>query len=324
MQSPRFYQELVEQRILALRLPETPGDLYDPIRYMLSLGGKRIRPVLLLMASEMFDGDVEQAMPAALGIEVFHNFTLLHDDIMDKAPLRRNKATVHERWNQDVAILSGDTMFVMACQLFLKTKADVLNPLLHRFFATATEVCEGQQLDMNFEKLSSVSIEEYIQMITLKTAVLLGHSLEAGAMIAGAEEVSVRNMYSFGQNLGIAFQLHDDVLDLYGDAQKFGKQVGGDILSGKKTFLMIKALEIADDGERKQLMRWLEDKNAHAETKVNAVKEIFEKLEIRTRAEEATEYFFNKALDAFDQIPVKAGRKEALLDIAGKLMVRES
>ena len=203
-----------------------------------------MRPVLLLMACELFDSACEKAIRPAMGIEVFHNFTLLHDDIMDKAPLRRNQPTVHHRWNSDIAILSGDTMFVKSYQLMMQTEDKYMREVLEIFNKTAIEVCEGQQLDMNFETLTNVSIADYLHMITLKTAVLLAGSLQIGAVIGGAKSADARHLYEFGKNIGIAFQLQDDILDVFGDAEKFGKQVGGDILSNKKTFLLLKPLKL--------------------------------------------------------------------------------
>jgi len=236
MHEPAFFQSIIEEEIKKISLGSSPRELYEPIRYMLALGGKRLRPSLLLMSTELFGGNTKDAISPALGIEVFHNFTLLHDDIMDKAPLRRSQETVHKKWNPDIAILSGDTMFVKSCELMMKVDDGILRKVMTLFYETATEVCEGQQLDMNFESRSSVTIDEYIHMISLKTAMLLGCSMKTGAWIANANEADANHLYDFGKNIGIAFQLHDDILDVYGDELKFGKQVGGDIIANKKLF----------------------------------------------------------------------------------------
>ena len=234
------FKQQVDAEIARFVLNTTPRDLYEPITYMLSLDAKRMRPVLLLCGCEMFDGDLHKAMKPALGFEVFHNFTLLHDDIMDNAPLRRSMQTVHEKWNVNVAILSGDTMFVKACQLVMQVDDAVVRPVMELFHQTAIEVCEGQQLDMDFEKIRDVSIAGYIHMITNKTAVLLGASLKTGALIAGASDDDANHVYEFGKNIGIAFQLKDDILDVFGDDKKFGKLKGGDIVANKKNFPALK------------------------------------------------------------------------------------
>ena len=231
-------QELIEKELQQIQFPDRPKNLYEPIRYMLAVGGKRARPVLVLMGCEVFNGNRTEAIPAALAIEVFHNFTLLHDDIMDNAPLRRSKPTVHNKWNNSIAILSGDAMFVKACELMMQVNDKQIRTVMDIFLRTSTEVCEGQQMDMSFEKEKNVSITDYLKMIELKTAVLLGCSLQIGAIIGGADEIQSKHLYEFGKNIGIAFQLQDDLLDVFGDAEKFGKQTGGDIISNKKTFLI--------------------------------------------------------------------------------------
>jgi geranylgeranyl diphosphate synthase type II len=314
MHEVKYLQQLVEDQLNAMELSNRPSELYDPIRYMLKLGGKRIRPVLLLMSHQLFREDFDTAMGPALGIEVFHNFTLLHDDIMDKAPLRRNQPTVHSKWNQDIAILSGDTMFVKACQLMMQTESEKMKLVL----------CEGQQLDMNFETQSSVSIEDYVEMITLKTAVLLGCSLKIGAITGGASLQDAERLYHFGKDLGIAFQLHDDVLDAYGDPLKFGKQVGGDIIANKKTFLLLNAMKLAKGETADELNHWLTVKEFDPAEKVNAVKNIFDRLGVKGLSEQALENYFQNALKALEEIPVEASRKSSLLSLAKGLMVRES
>lgn len=324
MHSPKFFQELIEEELKKIQYSDRPVELYDPIRYMMNLGGKRVRPVLLLMAHEMFGGNPFSVTSPALGIEMFHNFTLLHDDIMDKAPLRRSQPTVHVRWNPDIAILSGDTMFVQSCQLMMQVEEKHIKKVLERFHQTAIEVCEGQQLDMNFELRDNVSIGEYIGMITLKTAVLLGCSLEIGTLLAGIGKEEAALMSAFGKNLGVAFQIHDDILDVYGDASKFGKQVGGDILSNKKTFLLLTALAQATGELKDELNHWLHLKEYDPSEKVNAVKSIYSRLDIRAQSEAYMDKIFKSSLEAFDQIHLPATQKEPLRQLAEKLMVRES
>ena len=248
-----YLQNLISTEVNKMSYPEHPGQLYEPISYILSLGGKRMRPALLLMACELFGGDVNKAIPPALAIEVFHNFTLMHDDIMDKAPLRRGKTTVHEKWNQNVAILSGDVMLIEGYKLMMQVENHLLRQVLDIFNETAVGVCEGQQIDMEFETQQNVRIDEYINMIRLKTAVVLGGALKIGALIGSASQKDADLLSNFGIQLGIAFQLQDDILDVYGDPEKFGKQVGGDIISNKKTYLLIKALELAQGDEADEL-----------------------------------------------------------------------
>lgn len=324
MHSPRYFQDKVERAIAGLPMGSHPAELYEPIRYMLSLGGKRLRPALLLMANEAFGGREEDAMGPALGIEVFHNFTLLHDDIMDKAPLRRSRETVHARWNTDIAILSGDAMFVKACQLFCECPEHVLRPTLHDFHQTALEVCEGQQLDMNFEHQSLVRISDYLEMISLKTAVLIGSALRIGARIGGASEDDAQHLYEFGRSLGVAFQLHDDILDAYGDPEKFGKQVGGDIISNKKTYLLLTALDSADMHSLEELTAWIRKKDFNPAEKVYAIKAIFEQLGVREKAEAELARHFENALNELDSVPLAEDAKKPLRELAEHLMVRES
>jgi geranylgeranyl diphosphate synthase type II len=314
-------QSLIEEGLLSLQLPSSPANLYDPIRYMLSIGGKRMRPVLLLMGAEMFGVGNQQALAPALGIEVFHNFTLLHDDIMDKAPLRRGKATIHEKWSPDIAILSGDTMFVKSCQLMMQVPSSVMPAVMSLFFKTAMEVCEGQQLDMDFQSMPVVSIDQYLNMIRLKTAVLLGGSLGVGALIGNASADDVQHLYDFGVNLGVAFQLQDDILDVYGDAEKFGKQVGGDILANKKTFLLLTALELADGDAEIELKHWLAKDGG--DDKVIAVTGIFNRLGILQRAQQKMDDLYREAMQHLDAIPVPQERKSMLRDLAMMLMQRE-
>ncbi|HRH66671.1 MAG TPA: polyprenyl synthetase family protein [Bacteroidia bacterium] len=324
MHSPKFFQELIEEEIKKLSFSNTPTELYDPIRYMLTLGGKRVRPAVMLMANELFGGNPFAITKPAAGIEMFHNFTLLHDDIMDKAPLRRAQATVHTRWNPDIAILSGDTMFVKSCELMMHVEDQYLRRVMDLFHKTAVEVCEGQQLDMNFESRNDVSIPEYINMILLKTAVLLACSLEIGAILAGADARQSELIYDFGKNLGIAFQLHDDILDVYADSTKFGKQVGGDILANKKTFLLLTALAKTKGEQQAELKEWLSKKEYTASEKINAVKSIYESLHIREAAEEEMGKYFFAAMKSFDKIAADENHKKILRRWAEELMQRES
>src|ERR1700744_4593765 len=264
-------QQLISHAVDKVAFPLYPAALYEPISYILSIGGKRMRPALLLMACDLFDGDINLALPPALAIEVFHNFTLMHDDIMDKAPLRRGQTTVHERWNQNVAILSGDVMLIEGYKLMMQVPDHQLRQILDIFNNTAVAVCEGQQFDMEFEERQTIDIDQYIEMIRLKTAVVLGGALKIGALIGGAGLKDAELLCEFGEHLGVAFQLQDDILDVYGDPIKFGKQVGGDIISNKKTYLLIKALESATDHRAVELKKLLTDKHFDSAEKVRAV-----------------------------------------------------
>lgn len=316
-------QALINEAVDKLSFPETPADLYEPISYILALGGKRLRPALLLMACDLFGGDVEGAVQPALAIEVFHNFTLMHDDIMDKAPLRRGQTTVHEKWNANVAILSGDAMMVESNKLMMKVQDAILRRVMDVFNETATGVCEGQQIDMSFEKRHNVSIDDYLTMIRLKTAVLLGGTLKIGAIIGGATSADAQLLYNFGVNLGVAFQLQDDILDVYGDPGKFGKQVGGDIISNKKTYLLIKALELAKDAQADELDNWLNIQTFDAAEKVTAVTGIYSHLQIRQYAEQAMQTYAEQAFGALDSINLPEERKQYLRSFADHLLVRE-
>ena len=302
-----------------------PLELYVPISYILQLGGKKLRPLLVLMACEMVDGKKEEAIPAALAIEVFHNFTLMHDDIMDNAPIRRGKATVHEQWNNNIAILSGDAMLVKAYQELFKLNPTIQQKVLEIFSKTALEVCEGQQLDMNFETLHNVSIPMYINMIGLKTAVLLGASLQIGALVGGANYEDAQALYDFGKNIGIAFQLQDDILDVYGNEENFGKKKGGDIIANKKTYLILKTLEIADRYSKEELLTWLghPTKKEDEIEKVTAVTKILDFYSIRELAKKEMDFYYQKGLSAIENLPCAQQKKQTLLDFASQLMVRE-
>jgi geranylgeranyl diphosphate synthase type II len=317
-------QAIISKEVNQLTFPVYPAELYEPIKYILSLGGKRMRPALLLMACDLFGGDVHKAISPALAIEVFHNFTLMHDDIMDNAPLRRGKVTVHERWNSNVGILSGDVMLIEGYKLMMQVDEHLLRPILNIFNETAVGVCEGQQIDMEFETRNDVSIDEYITMIRLKTAVVLGGALKIGAIIGGASTEDATLLHTFGEQLGIAFQLQDDLLDVYGNPEKFGKQVGGDIISNKKTFLLIKALELADKAQGAELNKWLTTQQADQKQKVAAVTSLYNQLQVRQHAEETMQAYSDKAFQALDAINLPDEHKQYLRDFADGLMVREN
>jgi geranylgeranyl diphosphate synthase type II len=317
-------QLLINDAVGKLSYPAYPADLYEPISYILSIGGKRMRPALLLLACDLFGGDVNKAIEPALAIEVFHNFTLMHDDIMDKAPLRRGKATVHEKWNANVAILSGDAMMVEANRMMMKVDDSILRKVLDVFNDTATGVCEGQQIDMSFEQRNDVGIDEYINMIRLKTAVLLGGTLKIGSIIGGAALTDAELIDAFGVNLGIAFQLQDDILDVYGDPEKFGKLVGGDIISNKKTFLLIRALELTKGSQAQTLNQWLNATEFDSIEKVKVITGIYNELDIRQHAEEAMQTYADKAFAALDAINLPEDHKQYLRDFADGLLVREN
>ncbi|WP_161891419.1 polyprenyl synthetase family protein [Pontibacter russatus] len=315
----------IHHTLSTLRYGEHPVELYEPIRYIMALGGKRIRPMLVLLAAKMYDEDVEKALLPAAAVEVFHNFTLMHDDIMDKAPLRRGEQTVHEKWNANTAILSGDVMVVRAYQLLLGVEQTKLAQVLELFSETAAQVCEGQQLDMNFERREQVSIQEYIHMITLKTAVLLGFSLEMGAILQNAPIADAEHLKDFGINVGIAFQLRDDLLDVYGDKAKFGKQVGGDILSDKKTFLMLTALEQANAAQRQTIIGWRDKTDSSiALEKVDAITAIYNQLHIRHQTEQQIDSYFRKALHHLDAVQLPEERKSTIRGLALQLMERDN
>lgn len=300
-----------------------PVNLYEPIGYALSMGGKRLRPVMVLLAYNLFNETVEEAVPAAMAIEVFHNFTLLHDDIMDQAPTRRNSLTVYKKYNDNVAILSGDAMSIMAYNYLLKCNFSDPVPSIRLFSQTALEVCEGQQLDMDFETRADVSIPEYLNMIRLKTGVLLACSLKIGALAANAPEKNAELIYDFGINLGIAFQLQDDLLDVFADPEKFGKKIGGDIVSNKKTFLLLKALELADGGDRKIILDWISKKEFNPEEKIEAVTNIYNHLNIKKITEDCIEEYYREAMQVLGEMDVPLERKTELLHLAQLIMERD-
>lgn len=317
--------DILQKSLVSLNenLNKEPLELYQPQQYILSLGGKRIRPLLTLVGCDLFDGDINEAIHAANTVELFHNFSLIHDDIMDNAPLRRGKATVHEKWNTNIGILSGDAMLVEAYKELAKCKPEHLQALLNLFNQTASEVCEGQQMDMNFETETQVSIDSYIHMISLKTAVLLGCSLQMGAIIAGEDETTQKHIYTFGKEIGIAFQLKDDILDVFGDTDKVGKQSGGDIISNKKTFLLLKSLELASGSQLAELTSWIEKKEFDKSEKVNAVKAVYNQLNILEISEAELNRHYNSALKNLDSLTCDEAKKNNLLGFAETLMGRE-
>jgi geranylgeranyl diphosphate synthase type II len=318
----RSLQDQLNLALDTLELPSEPRLLYEPVSYTLSNGGKRMRPLLVLMGCKVFSEDISQAIHPAIGIEVFHNFTLLHDDIMDNAPIRRGEPSVHTKWNSNIAILSGDAMMILAYQELCKTDSSVLSQVLEVFNKIALEVCEGQQLDMDFETSETVSIADYVNMIRLKTAVVLGGGLKVGAIIGKADAEQANLLYQFGLNTGIAFQLQDDILDVYGESHKVGKQKGGDIISSKKTFLLLKALELAEGEQSKDLRKWLK---SDAETeKVNAVTEIYDQLGIRKLAEERMWQYYDEGISNLNQVQGNDVWIEMLRAFSHNLMHRES
>jgi geranylgeranyl diphosphate synthase type II len=317
-------QEIVSQLFDDIHWDDEPTGLYTPIGYVLALGGKRIRPTLTLLAANLFTDNIQSAISAAIGLEIFHNFTLLHDDIMDKAPVRRNQPTVHIKWNESTAILSGDAMLIKAYQYIAQIPEEKLTEALALFSKTALEVCEGQQLDMDFESRKNVSEEEYLEMIRLKTAVLLAACLKIGALVGGADADDAQQLYDFGINIGLAFQLKDDLLDVYGNPKTFGKQIGGDILCNKKTYLLIKALDNADSSQNEKLAHWLsEEKTENPETKIKAVTEIYNQTGTKTICEEKMDEYFAIAMNHLAKVNVQEDKKKQLSQLANKLMFRE-
>lgn len=312
----------VEKFIAEADFSGNPTELYDPISYSMNLGGKRVRPATLLMVADIFEANKLDALHAAMGVEVFHNFTLVHDDIMDEAPLRRGQDTVYKKWNRDIAILSGDVMFVKAVDYFLKLQpAEKMGRVLRVFNKTAAEVCDGQQMDMNFETTEEVSIPQYLRMIELKTAVLLAASLKIGAIIGKASEEDADNIYEFGKNVGIAFQLQDDYLDAYADPRSFGKRVGGDIIANKKTYLLLEAMNLANEEQKLELKSCL-DGELSDDDKVNRVKAVYDQLKIPQLSQLKMKTYFDRGMEALAKVNVAQEKKQPLIDIAEELMYR--
>lgn len=324
MKSTKVFSAAIEKEIAKQKFGKEPETLYEPIQYLMNLGGKRLRPMLTLLAYSLYKNDYRRILPYATAVEAFHNFTLMHDDIMDNAPLRRGNQTVHEKWNTNTAILSGDVMLVKVYALFEKLDSTTLKNVLTSFNKCAAEVCEGQQWDMDFETTSKVTEAQYLNMIKLKTAVLLGFSLELGAILAGAPEADRKALRAFGTNIGIGFQLKDDLLDAFADPKKFGKQVGGDIIANKKTFLLIKALEKATRKTKQELDGWLSAKKFNKKEKVEAVKTIYDKLDIPALTEKKINQFFGKGFKNLEYLQVPQTKKQVLHDYALALIERQS
>ncbi len=315
-------QNLVEKHIQNLSIPETPPELYEPVRYILSLGGKRIRPALVILACDLFAGAVEPALIPAMAIELFHNFTLMHDDIMDRSELRRGSPAVHVKYDENIAILSGDVMSILASRLINQAPGVVLNVVHDVYTRTAMQVCEGQQMDMNFEQELAVTEEEYLSMIELKTAVLIAASLKIGAILGGASQRDAEDLYEYGRNLGIAFQLQDDLLDTYGDPQVMGKNKGTDIVDNKKTFLVIQALNLASPAQKKELVGWLEAKDFDPREKIGAVTAIFDALKVKEVTQKKIQGYYKQALVNLENLNKPEELKSELYNFATFLMNR--
>ena len=314
-----FFVTYLENQIIL----KEPRNLYDPIQYILSLGGKRMRPVLTLMSAEIFDVSYEKALPAAMAVEVFHNFSLVHDDIMDAAPLRRGNVTVHEKWDTNTGILSGDAMLILAYQYFEKYEPKICRKLAKLFSKTALEVCEGQQWDVDFETRTDVTIPEYLKMIEFKTAVLVAAAMKMGAIIAKTSKTNAKLIYEFGLNLGIAFQLQDDYLDAFGDPATFGKQVGGDIIENKKTFLFLKAMEFSNATLQARLLYLFTEYTDNVEAKIEEVKQIFNESGASQATQDAIKEFTQNAFDTLDKMNIDADKKALLQSFGENLMQRK-
>jgi len=316
------YQDLISRHFESIKYQKEPNNLYEPIRYILSLGGKRLRPVLTLMATEVFDVDCQKALAAATAVEVFHNFSLIHDDIMDDAPLRRGNETVHEKWNINTGILSGDAMLILAYQYFEAYEPKIFQELAKLFSKTALEVCEGQQYDVDFETRDDVTIPEYLKMIEYKTAVLVAAAMKMGAIVAETTEENKNLIYDFGLNLGLAFQLQDDYLDAFGNPETFGKQVGGDIIENKKTYLYLKAMEFASVNEKEQLLHLFSFQSSENTDKINSVKGIFNQTGASAATQKAIEDYTFKALETLEKMNIGNDKKAILKAFAENLMSR--
>lgn len=313
----------INNHITELQFDRTPAGLYEPIKYILSLGGKRIRPVLMLMAYNLYREDIITAYAPATAIEVYHNHTLLHDDLMDRSDMRRGKPTVHKVWNDNTAVLSGDAMLIQAFRYMTDCPPEHLKDVIKLFGLTTLEICEGQQLDMEFESRLDVKEDEYIEMIRLKTAVLLAASLKIGAMLAGASDSDAEHLYNFGMHIGVAFQLQDDLLDVYGDPEVFGKKIGGDILCNKKTFMLIKALERADEKQHEKLNHWLNSETYEPSVKIEAMTELYNQLDIRNVCENKMREYYTLGMESLSAVTVAEERKTELKNLVKQLMYRE-
>lgn len=322
MHSISNFKEITSNYISSLKIDKSPNELYEPIRYILSLGGKQLRPVLTLFSAEIFGGKADAAMSAATAIELFHNFSLIHDDIMDGAPLRRGHKTVHEKWNINTGILSGDAMLILAYQYFENYEPKIFKELAKLFSKTALEVCEGQQMDINFETRNDVAVNEYIKMIEYKTAVLVGAALQMGAIVAETSEENKKAIYDFGLNLGIAFQLQDDYLDAFGDSASFGKQIGGDILENKKTYLYLLAEQNGEEADVLKLRDWFSTTTNNSQVKIDEVKVIFERSKATEAIQQQIASYTNVALDILENLGIEDKYKIELRNFALDLMNR--
>jgi geranylgeranyl diphosphate synthase, type II len=318
------YHRLFNKYIAHNAFFEAPSELYEPVNYILNLGGKRLRPLLVLMGTHLFDDHIDKALPVAFAVEIFHNFTLLHDDIMDEAPLRRGKPTVHALYGNNTGILSGDVMLIYAYHFLNKIEPNDLKSKLFTIFnKMAIEVCEGQQYDMNFERRNDVTLDEYIHMIELKTSVLIAAAFQMGALIGGASDEDSFQLYEFGRNLGIAFQIQDDILDTFGDPEKFGKKVGGDIVQNKKTYLVLRSYELATDSQCADLQQLMTSPTLNETEKIATVRNLFKELDVLNYAQTAMYEFLEKSFYALDSTPLSIERKNELKEWANDLMLRQ-
>ena len=315
------FKKIIDKEIINLELPNSPNNLYEPIKYILSLEAKRMRSVALLIAHQLYNEDYQNALDAALAVEMFHNFTLIHDDIMDNASLRRGSDTVHKKWNKNIAILSGDTLLVKSYTMLLNLDSKIQNQVIKKFSETAVVVCEGQQMDMDFEKQSHLNIDDYINMIEKKTSVLFATSFEIGSIIGGASKSDQNLLYQFGLNLGIAFQLQDDLLDLYADQSKFGKKVGGDIIANKKTFLFLKSLSLANAKQKEDLLKLYSSIDFNSSEKISKVKSIFDSLSIYENTSKIINVYHKRELESLKKITVS--NKDSLNYFVNLLVKRE-
>ena len=313
---------IVERNIIHLPLNGEPQELYDPLKYMLSLGGKRVRPRLCLAIYSLFKDNLDaNVIYPAIALEIFHSFTLIHDDIMDKADVRRNNPTVHKKWGENIAILSGDVMFIKAYQLLEKSKPEHLLPLLNLFSKTAADVCEGQQFDMNYETMPLITIEEYINMIALKTGALIACAAKMGAIMAGVDNKKADLFYQFGRKIGIAFQITDDYLDTYGDYKLFGKKIGGDIVMNKKSWLLVESFRVSD-GEQKRRLRSALAMSGDDQAKIDTMKALYDEMQIKQRAEKEIERYYNEAIESLKEVEVNEAQRAIKIDFANKITYR--
>ena len=317
-------QSIILKEIETLEIPSSPANLYEPVKYILAIGGKRIRPALVLLGANVFSDNVDAAIAPALGVEIFHNFTLLHDDLMDNSEIRRGKQTVHLKWNPNISILSGDVMSIMANEYIRRVDEKYQEAVISSFNRTALEVCEGQMMDMDFEEREDVSIEEYLEMIKLKTSVLIAASLEIGALSVGAGPSQAKDLYDFGLNLGLAFQLQDDLLDSYGDTETFGKKVGNDILTNKKTYLMISALNNCSEEDKNELLSILKQEVFDPDEKISKVKMIFDKYGVKELIMNKINSYFDLALEKLNDPDSPSERTSLLKNFSFELMGRKS